>query len=99
MYSFEKLEVWKEAIQLAVKPFKINEKLPNDEKFGLTSQLIKCPVSVSSNIAEVTARITSKDKAHFMTMTYGSALELFNQTIILKEFNFISQDNYLHLRT
>ncbi len=98
VYSFEKLDVWKEAVQLAVKTYKITERLPNDEKFGLTSQMRRCSVSVSSNIAEGTARLTSKDKAHFMTMSYGSSLELLNQAIISKELNFISDDDYLHLR-
>lgn len=99
IYTFEKLEVWKEAIQLAVKTYQITESLPNDEKFGLTSQMRRCSVSVSSNIAEGTARVTSKDKAHFMTMSYGSALELLNQSIISKELNFISNDDYLNLRS
>lgn len=56
-------------------------------------------VSVSSNIAEGTARITNKDKAHFMTMAYSSAIELLNQSIISKELNFISEENYLDIRT
>ncbi len=98
IYSFDKLEVRKAAIQLAVKTYQITESLPNDEKIGLTSQMRRCSFSVSSNIAEGTARITSKDKAHFMTMSYGSALELLNQSIISKELNFISNDDYLHLR-
>lgn len=98
IYSFEKLEVWKEAIQLAVKTYKITENLPSEEKFGLTSQMRRCSVSVSSNIAEGTARLTSKDKARFMTMSYGSALEFLNQAIISKELNFISDDSYLLLR-
>lgn len=98
IYSFEKLEVWKEAIQIAVKTYQITESLPNDEKFGLTSQMRRCSVSVSSNIAEETARVTSKDKAHFMTMSYGSAPDMLNQSIISKELNFISNDDYLQLR-
>jgi len=86
LYSFEKLEVWKEAIQLAVKTYKITDLYPSEEKFGLISQMRRCSVSVSSNIAEGTARLTNKDKAHFMTMAYSSALKLLNQAIISKEF-------------
>lgn len=99
IYSFEKLEVWKEAIQLAVKTYQISEILPNEEKFGLISQMRRCSVSVSSNIAEGTSRLTSKEKARFMTMSYSSALELLNNSIISKELNYISNDNYLNLRT
>jgi four helix bundle protein len=97
-YSFEKLEVWKEAIQLATKTYKITESFPKEEKFGLTSQMRRCSVSVSSNITEGTARLTKKDKAHFMTIAYGSALELLNQTIISKELEFISEENYKNIR-
>ena len=77
-YSFEKLEVWKETIQLAAKTYKITDLFPKEEKFGLISQMRRCSVSVSSNITEGTARLTNKDKAHFMTMAYSSALELLN---------------------
>jgi|SRR5690606_6703240 len=98
IFSFEKLDVWKEAIKLAVKTYKTTHLFPNDEKFGLTSQMRRCSVSVSSNIAEGTARLTSKDKAHFMTLAYSSAIELLNQAIISKELDFISNDEYLTIR-
>lgn len=98
IYSFEKLEVWKEAIQLAVKTYKITDLYPTEEKFGLISQIRRCSVSVSSNIAEGTARLTNKDKAHFMTLSYSSALELLNQAIISKELKFISEENYKNIR-
>jgi len=98
IYSFEKLDVWKEAIQLAVKTYKITDLYPSEEKFGLISQMRRCSVSVSSNIAEGTARLTNKDKAHFMTIAYSSSFELLNQTIISKELDFISEDNYKNIR-
>ena len=98
IYSFEKLEVWKESIQLAVKTYKITDLFPKDEKFGLISQMRRSSVSVSSNIAEGTARLTNKDKAHFMTMAYSSTLELLNQAIISKELEFISEENYKNIR-
>ncbi|MCF7568523.1 four helix bundle protein [Sabulilitoribacter arenilitoris] len=97
-YSFEKLEVWKEAIKLATNVYNYTKEFPNEEKFGLISQMRRCSVSVSSNIAEGTARLTNKDKAHFMTVAYSSALELLNQTIISKELEFISEENYKNIR-
>lgn len=98
VYSFEKLEVWKEAIQLVVNTHKITDLFPNEEKFGLISQMRRSSVSVSSNIAEGTARQTNKDKAHFLTVAYSSTLELLNQAIIAKELKFISQENYKNIR-
>ena len=98
IYSFEKLKVWQEAIQLAIVTYKTTDLFPKEERFGLTSQMRRCSVSVSSNIAEGTSRLTKKDKAHFMTIAYSSAIELLNQTIISKELNFISESSYLEIR-
>lgn len=58
----------------------------------------RCSVSVSSNLAEGTSRLTKKDKAHFMTISYSSAIELLNQSIISKELGFISEDSYKTMR-
>lgn len=98
IYSFEKLKVWQESIQLAIKTYKTTNLFPREEKFGLTSQMRRRSVSVSSNLAEGTARLTNKDKAHFMTIAYSSAIELLNQAIISKELNFISETAYLDMR-
>lgn len=97
-YSFEKLEVWKEAIKLSVNIYKTTKSFPDEEKFGLISQMRRCSVSISSNIAEGTARLTNKDKAHFMTIAYSSSLELLNQSIIAKELEFLSEENYKNIR-
>lgn len=97
-YSFEKLDVWKEAIKLGVNVYKITQTFLDNEKFGLISQMRRCSVSISSNTAEGTARLTNKDKAHFMTMAYSSALELLNQAIIAKELEFISDENHKNVR-
>ncbi|RKE90873.1 four helix bundle protein [Ichthyenterobacterium magnum] len=98
LYSFEKLEVWEEAKKLAINVYKITREFPNEEKYGLKSQMRRCSISIPSNIAEGTARLTNKDKAHFMTVAYSSAIELLNQTIISKELNFISEKNYKNIR-
>jgi four helix bundle protein len=97
-YSFEKLEVWKESIQLSIKIYKVTHNFPDDEKFGLISQMRRCSISISSNIAEGTARTSNKDKAHFMNMAYGSSLELLNQCVISKELEFFSEENYKNIR-
>ncbi|MFC4720770.1 four helix bundle protein [Geojedonia litorea] len=98
IYSFEKLDVWKEAINLAVNTYKLTDLFPNDEKFGLISQMRRSAISISSNISEGTARLTNKDKAHFMTLAYSSALELLNQSIISKELDLISVEQYNTIR-
>jgi len=65
-YNFEKLEIWKLAIQLAVNVYKTTKKFPASEKFGLVSQLRRSSSSISSNIAEGVSRFSTKDKARFI---------------------------------
>lgn len=79
--------------------YKITDLLPREEKYGLKSQMRRCSISVSSHIAEGTTRLTKKDKAHFMTISYSSTIELLNQLILSKELDFISEEDYLTLRT
>jgi len=87
VYSFEKLEVWKESKKLTKIIYQITSRYPENEKFGLTSQLRRASISVCSNLAEGSARITSKDKAHFSTMAYSSLIEVLNQIIISYELD------------
>ena len=98
VYSFEKLEVWKESKKLTKIIYQITSRYPENEKFGLTSQLRRASISVCSNLAEGSARITSKDKAHFSTMAYSSLIEVLNQIIISYELDFIDESDYLNFR-
>ena len=98
IYSFEKLEVWKEAKEFAKVIYEITERFPDTEKFGLISQLRRASVSICSNIAEGSSRNSFKDKAHFTTMAFGSTIEILNQLILSSELNFIFEKDYLKLR-
>jgi four helix bundle protein len=98
LYSFEKLEVWKEYKKLTKIIYQITSRYPENEKFGLTSQLRRASISVCSNLAEGSARITPKDKAHFSTMAYSSLIEVLNQIIISYELDFINESDYLNFR-
>lgn len=97
-YSFEKLEVWNEAKELSKSIYQITSSFPEDEKFGLTSQLKRASISICSNIAEGSARKTNKDKAHFTVIAFSSAVEVLNQIILAFEFNLISEEDYIKLR-
>ena len=98
IYSFEKLEVWNEAKELAKSIYLLTSKFPDSEKFGLISQLRRASVSICSNIAEGSARKSYKDKAHFTTMAFSSSVEVINQLILSFELNFITENDYLKLR-
>ncbi|KAB8155298.1 four helix bundle protein [Kordia sp. TARA_039_SRF] len=98
LYSFERLDVWIESKELAKQIYKITQQFPDNEKFGLISQLRRATVSICSNIAEGIARETNKDKARFITIAYSSAVEVINQLIISVELDFITEKQYLPLR-
>jgi len=98
VYSFEKLEVWQESKDFCILIYKTTSKFPEEEKYGLTSQLRRATVSISSNIAEGSARSTYKDKAHFTTIAFSSAIEVLNQLIIALELTYITDENYQNLR-
>lgn len=66
---------------------------PQEEKFGIISQMRRSSISISSNIAEGTSRITNKDKAHFSTIAFCSTMELLCQIIISKRLNYISEED------
>lgn len=78
-YSFEKLSVWVETKDLAKIIYSLSKKFPSDEKYGISSQLKRASISICSNIAGGSARNTGKDKAHFTTMEFSSAVEVLNQ--------------------
>jgi len=99
VYSFEKLDVWIEAKNFAKQIYTLTSKFPETEKFGLTVQLRRAAISIASNIAEGSARNSNKDKAHFTTIAFGSAVEVLNQLIISCELGFITEAEYIELRT
>ena len=91
-YSFEKLDVWQQSRALVKEVYKITEGFPVEEKYGLTSQIRRASISVSSNLAEGAARKTAKDQAHFSTIAYGSLMELLNQLILASDLDYITNE-------
>ncbi len=90
-YSFEKLEVWQLSRQLVRKIYDTTSSFPKDEQFGLTNQLRRASVSVSSNIAEGSGRISNKDKARFIEIAFSSLLEVINQLILANDLSFVDE--------
>ena len=98
VFSFEKLIAWQKSKELALLIFKTTKQFPKDELFGLTSQMRRCSISISSNLAEGSGRNSFKDKARFTEIAYSSSLELLNQIILSFDFEYISEMEYLQIR-
>ena len=93
-FNFEKLDVWQEAIQFADAIYRITKKFPEYERFGLTSQMRRAAVSISSNIAEGSSRLSRTDFARFVEIATGSLFEVISQTRIAINQRFLSQADY-----
>lgn len=93
MFNFEKLEVWKKAIDFADLLYSLTQGLPAEERFGLTVQIRRAAVSVSSNIAEGSSRNSKIDFARFLEIAEGSLFEVISQTAIALRLGFISEED------
>ncbi len=91
--SYENLIVWQKSIVLVKMIYNISKKFPNEEKFGLISQIRRAAVSIPSNIAEGQARRTTPDYVRFVSMAEGSLAEVETQLIISIELDFCSKES------
>jgi four helix bundle protein len=92
MHDFRKLKVWEKAMDLSAEIYKVTAAFPNEEKFGLTSQMRKCSVSVPANISEGAGRNSNGEFKHFLGISNGSAFELMTQTILAERLGFLSKE-------
>jgi four helix bundle protein len=97
MFNFEKLEVWHKAVDFADFVYVVTRTFPNDERFGLTNQMRRAAVSVSSNIAEGTARLSAKDYARFIEIATGSVFEVVSQAFVSRKQQFLSEEDFQRL--
>jgi len=91
MRNFRTLKIWKEGIELVKMVYKVVDKLPTNERFGLRSQMTRSAVSVPSNIAEGCSRNSEIEFKRFLEIAIGSLFELETQLIIALELNMIDE--------
>lgn len=91
MHNYKELKIWIKARALVKKMYLLTEKYPNEEKFGLTSQIRRAAISISSNIAEGSAKNSDKEFNRYLEIAYSSAFELESQIILSVDLNFISE--------
>src|SRR3990167_7288906 len=89
--SFTDLNAWKEGHQLVLMIYKITRSFPSDERFGLTNQIQRAAVSITSNIAEGFSRSSTKEKIQFYRISLGSLTEIQNQIIIARDLKYMDQ--------
>ncbi len=93
-HQYKKLKVWQDSVTFSIEIYKITKQFPQQEQFGLVSQLRRASISIPSNIAEGSKRSTKKDFASFLRIALGSGAEIETQLLIAKELNFITEEAY-----
>jgi four helix bundle protein len=94
MFRFEKFDVWQLAIEFADLIYGLSRAFPREEQFGLTAQMRRASVSISSNIAEGTSRSSDKDFLRFVEIAYGSLMEVTSQAQIAARQSFLSEQDF-----
>jgi four helix bundle protein len=97
MFTFEKLETWHKAIDFADMVYSATKDFPGDERFGLTSQMRRAAISISSNLAEGSSRFSKNDFARFLEIATDSVFEVVSQTFIAKKQGFFSEAEFQKL--
>jgi four helix bundle protein len=94
MFNYEKLEVWQEAIAFADLIYSITKRFPSEERFGLTNQMRRAVVSISSNLAEGSARNSRIEFARFVEVASGSTFEVASQAFIAHRQDMLSEADF-----
>ncbi|MFZ2970116.1 MAG: four helix bundle protein [Minisyncoccia bacterium] len=95
--SFTDLNAWKEGHRLVLMIYEITKDFPKEEIFGLTSQIRRCAVSITSNIAEGFSRQSYKEKVRFYSIALGSTTELQNQLLIARDVGYITKEQFQNI--
>lgn len=99
MFNFEKLDVWHKAIELADLIYVETRRFPAEERYGLTNQLRRAAVSISSNIAEGSSRSSNTDFARFIEVAAGSVFEVASQIFVARRQDLLSEHQFQTIYT
>lgn len=94
IYAFTDLIVWQESHRLVLMIYIATKKFPREEIFGITSQMRRAAVSITSNIAEGFARRSNKEKLQFYAIARGSLVELESQLLVARDVSFLPLNDF-----
>jgi|WetSurMetagenome_2_1015567.scaffolds.fasta_scaffold1098347_1 four helix bundle protein len=92
MHNFKELKIWNKGREIVKKIYVETESFPNEEKYGLTSQIRRASVSVVSNIAEGCGKESEKEFIRYLETSYSSAFEVETQLILAIDLNFMAAE-------
>jgi four helix bundle protein len=92
MHNFKDLVVWKDAMILAKEIHTLTRKFPVEEKYIITSQIMRSAILIPSNISEGAGRNSKKEFFHFLNIALGSSFELETQIILANDFGYVPDE-------
>ena len=97
MSNYKKLKVWEDAHKFTIDIYNITHKFPNNEQYGLTSQIRRSSSSIPTNIVEGCGQLDNGNLIRFLGIAKGSAFETEYQLLLAKDLNYITNDEYKFL--
>jgi four helix bundle protein len=94
MKTYKDSIAWQKSHNLVLEIYEITKKFPKEEMFGLTNQIRRAVVSISSNIAEGFSRKSIKEKQQFLHQALGSLTEVDNQILIARDVGYIAPQEF-----
>ncbi len=94
MSDYKKLKVWEDAHKFTVDIYNITQKFPNNEQYGLTSQIRRSSSSISTNIVEGCGQLDKGNLIRFLGIAKGSAFETEYQLLLAKDLTYITNEEY-----
>lgn len=91
--TYQDLTVWQRSIDLIEAVYSLTSAFPQDERFGLTSQMRRAAVSIAANIAEGYGRNSRKEYAYFVGIAFGSSRELETLLVVANRIGITVEDN------
>jgi len=94
MHNYRELRIWQRSMDFVVRIYEVSTGFPREERYGLTSQIRSCVVSVPSNISEGAGRGTNKQFKRFLEISMGSINEAQTQIELAYRVNYLSKEIY-----
>ncbi len=98
MHNYNNLQIWQDSMNLVQSVYEAVATFPQEERYGLTSQMTRSAVSIPSNIAEDAGRNTNREFTHFLSIAIGSMFELETQVLIAERVGYIDNVQSKSLR-
>jgi four helix bundle protein len=97
--NYKDLIIWQKSFKLSILIYKLTNKFPKNEQFGLVSQIRRCAISIPSNIAEGFSRYSKKYFLQFLRISMGSASELETQLLLSKEIKYTEDSDLIEINS